>query len=489
MTSYDVRYPLTAATAALPLPDTRRELTTLTFVCAAVAYAFAFATGSMLFPLSAWLAALLYGYFFIRMLKIAPSSAVLLLGHFGLYAATQFISGIAIEHGGYLSETEQFGSPTGGFMRLAAVYILFYGTAAIIIESFIRHWAKQGKIALFMSNEVTPPPLLVTKLVDAVIIAALAYVTVVAAINGFPLLTGEDHYDFAKLVGGPAFVSVINNREPIMAYIGFMIAYTKRPLFYVAMALYIIILSAFLGDKFGIYWAMIPLLVLPSLLKTAWRAAGLPIRKIVILGATLSVITLPLVFFIYGGLDDAQAGLTRMADRMTLQGQLWFLADREVDDLWRFESAALANDWRLIMTDEYDPTSYAPFKLPYPLQGMSYLILHFSRFAKAYETIRHGTVYCLGLHAYLLEILGWLGMLAANFLLAGLLGLFLSGMAYGIIEGRLVYLLVFAKLTLFFGSMVSMADFYQFLNPRSFGLFLFLIAYHTLTEVPQSRSR
>ena len=43
-----------------------------------------------------------------------------------------------------------------------------------------------------MSNEVTPPPLLVTKLVDAVIIAALAYVTVVAAINGFPLLTGEN---------------------------------------------------------------------------------------------------------------------------------------------------------------------------------------------------------------------------------------------------------------------------------------------------------
>ena len=64
-----------------------------------------------------------------------------------------------------------------------------------------------------------------------------------------------------------------------MAYIGFMIVYTKRPLVYgAAMALYIIILSAFLGDKFSIYWAMIPLLVLPSLLKTAWRTAGLPIR-------------------------------------------------------------------------------------------------------------------------------------------------------------------------------------------------------------------
>jgi hypothetical protein len=70
--------------------------------------------GSMSFPLSAWLAALLYGCFFIRMLQIAPASAVLLLGHFGLNGATQFISGIAIEHGGYLSETEQFGSPTGG---------------------------------------------------------------------------------------------------------------------------------------------------------------------------------------------------------------------------------------------------------------------------------------------------------------------------------------------------------------------------------------
>jgi hypothetical protein len=81
-----------------------------------------------------------------------------------------------------------------------------------------------------------------------------------------------------------------------------------------------------------------------------------------------------------------------------------------VDDPWRFESAALANDWRLITTDEYDPTGDAPFRLPYPLQGMSYLILHFSRFSKAYEVIRHGTVYCLGLHAYLLEILGWLGM-------------------------------------------------------------------------------
>ena len=60
-----------------------------------------------------------------------------------------------------------------------------------------------------------------------------------------------------------------------------------------------------------------------------------------------------------------------------------------------------------------------------------------------------GPFIALGLHAYLLEILGWLGMLAANFLLVGLLGLFLSGIAYGIIAGRLVYLLVFAKLTLF----------------------------------------
>jgi hypothetical protein len=459
---------------------------TLTFVCAAVAFACAFAMGSMSFPLSAWLAALLYGYFFIRMLKIAPASAVLLLGHFGLNGATQFISGIAIEHGGYLSETDQFGSPTGGFMRLAAVYILFYGTAAFISESFIRNWAAQGKIALFMSNAVTPPPLLATKLIDAVIIAALTYVTLVAAVNGFPLLTGEDHYDFAKL-GGSAFVSVINNREAIMAYIGFMIVYAKKPFFHQAVALYIIILSVFLGDKFGPFWAWIPLLVLPLFLKIAWRAAGLPIRNIIILGAILSVITLPLVFIIYGGLEDTQTGLTRLADRMTLQGQLWFLADREVDDPLRFESDPLANDWRMILTYEHDPTVYAPSKLPYPLQGMSYLILHFSRFDKAYETIRHGTVYCLGLHAYLLETLGWLGMLAANFLLAGLLGLFLSGVAYGIIEGRLVYLLVFAKFSLFFGAMVSMADFFHFLNQRSLGLFLFLIVYHTLTNARQRR--
>ena len=105
-----------------------------------------------------------------------------------------------------------------------------------------------------------------------------------------------------------------------------MIVYTKKITVYVAMALYIIILSAFLGDKFSICRAMIPCLSCRPYSRQLGERLGCPFVEIVILGAILSAIGCPSSFLFTAGLDDAQAGLTRMASYITLQGQLWSLS-------------------------------------------------------------------------------------------------------------------------------------------------------------------
>ncbi|MDD3183676.1 MAG: hypothetical protein PHD48_12875, partial [Alphaproteobacteria bacterium] len=423
-----------------PTGNACNDVLRLTFTCASIGFVLLLMTSWWVYPVSAWLALLLYGFFFMRLLKIAPASALTLLAAFGIMGATQMISGVMIELGGFLSETGQMGEPTGGFMRLTITYIIFFGTAAFVSEYFVSSWKKQGQIEIFIANKLQPNALVAT-IINAITIMAFAYLIIIGIKNGFPLLTETDRFAFRSDLGDPVFLSVIGNRIAIILYLGFMNVLTKNKGMYRLMTLCLFVISALFGEKFSSLTIMLMLFFTPALMRTAWKLKALPIKRIFLIGAVMAALTMPLVFIVYGGLHDSQAAIDRTIDRMTLQGQLWFLADREVDDFFRFDAEPLANDLKMIAAPKQDLD--ARKELSYPFQGMAWMLLHFADPLQAYIRINSGVVFCLGLHAYLLETLGWVGMLIANIAFGLILGLISSGIIYSIIHCKIIHLLVF----------------------------------------------
>ncbi len=449
----------------------------LTVLCTAAGVFGLFLFGWWDSPVSAWLALFLYGTFYLYLLKIAPGSALALFPAFGGVALTQFISGILIESGGYLTETKEMGSATGAFLRLAVTYALFFGTAALIIEHYIERWKRNGQIDAFVARQVRPfMPL--ARVIDVLIGVMLAYLVYVGVKNGFPLLTGQDRFDFANDVDDPTYLSLMGNRVMAMAYLGVMMAIAPKSGFYRFMAFGVLIVSALLGDKFTEYVISMGQLVGPSLCRMAWSDKGLPLRRIFVLGVVLVLITMPLVFVAYGGPSDASSGIGRMKDRMTLQGQLWFLADREVTDIVKFEEAPLIAEFTKMAIPEQ--SSKESDKKNPPYQGMSWMLLHFAPPSDAALRLKTGVVYCLGLHAYFLEMLGWSGLVVFNFIFAGLVGLIVAGALYSLIYGRLVYLLYFSKFLTFWLAASSVADPSMLVNWKTFLLLLSLGFYYLL---------
>lgn len=452
----------------------------LTVMCVAAGIVGLLICGWWDYPVSAWVALFLYVTFYFLLLKIAPGSALALLPAFGGVALTQFISGILIESGGYLSETKEMGSATGGFLRLAIVYILFFGTAAVVIEPYIEKWRRNGQLEKFVSNGVRPyMPL--AWILDAAFFIGMTYLTYVGFKNGFPLITGEDRYEFYTRLGDPVFISLLGNRNSIAVYLGVMLAIAPKQWRYRFMALYLLVSAAFLGGKFTEFVFFVGQLAYPSLCRLAWSKRGLPFHKILSIGLIITCITMPLVFNMYGGLSNSSTGVERMIDRMTLQGQLWFLADREVKDLFKFEESPIIGEAYMMLMSP-DPTPYAAHNKPFPYQGMAYLMLHFAPPSEAYHGLEANVVYCMGLHAYFLEILGWGGLFILNFVYAWLVGLILAGTLYGFVYGRLVYLLFFAKFLSFWTSASMAADPFMLVNWKSFLFLLGLWLYYALDK-------
>ncbi|MDD3289172.1 MAG: DUF6418 domain-containing protein [Alphaproteobacteria bacterium] len=457
-----------------PTGNACNDVLRLTFVCASIGFVMLLMTSWWAYPVSAWLALLLYGFFFMKLLKIAPASALTLLAAFGIMGATQMISGIMIELGGFLSETGQMGEPTGGFMRLTITYIIFFGAAAFVSEHFIARWKGSGKIDIFINQKLRLNSLVIIA-INSLIAIALVYLVIIGIKNGFPLLTETDRFVFRKDLDDPVFLSVIGNRVAMILYLGFMNAMSGNKGAYRLMTFCLFVVSALFGEKFTSLSIMLMLFFTPAFMHTAWRSNGLPIKRMFLIGVGITIMTLPLVFIVYGGLHNAQSAIDRTVNRMTLQGQLWFLADREVNDLVRFDAEPLMNDLRMMTAQKQDVETRR--NLSYPFQGMAWMLLHFADPIKAYLGINSGVVFCLGLHAYLLEMLGWLGLFIANIFLGVILGLISSGIIYSIIHCRIVHLLVFSKFLTFWATASNMADLYCMFNWRSALLLIFIVVY------------
>ena len=257
-----------------------------------------------------------------HMRMMAPR-ALLLASPVLLLWTSELFSGILIEHGAYLSETRQRGGPTGGFAVLSVFYSCFILLIASIIETISKKLMLDRRIGDF---NVGALPVLI---VSALFAITTAYAMLVGLREGFPLLSGEDRLAFRSALGDPLFETWHSNRVIIALFLGMMAAGGWR-LLGLTLLLAHISLSVMFAEKFtSLMLIFCAFAMVPGLVRIA-RRGSLPIGQMIGLAALLAAIAIPATFSAYGGFDRPENAVARISDRLAVQGQAWYLAEKGV---------------------------------------------------------------------------------------------------------------------------------------------------------------
>jgi hypothetical protein len=374
----------------------------------------------------------------------------------------------------------QTGAATGGFLRLAILYVIFCCVAAFVIESWVRQWKQAGIVKTFVEN---PHPISMTVVlaVNTCIGLCFAYLIYVGISKGFPLFTGADRFMFRLDIEDPVFNAIMVNRSVAVFYLGVMSAILRRGQLYNLLFIAVMVISALFGEKFTSIIILLAIFSMPMLLRRNWAFRQLHLKNVFVSLFIATCISLPLIFIAYKGLDNPGNAIKKFTERVALQGQLWYMADKGTHDLFHFDGAALSNDLRTIINPDYETYKYSHFPyVPYPYEGMRYLMIKYAPPDYVYQAFENHVAFAMGMHAYWLATTGWVGAFILNIVFAMFAGAILSILLFAIISTRPLLLLLAARLFIAWFGFQNLGDFYLIFNKNAlitFVLFYILQAY------------
>ncbi len=300
--------------------------------------------GSTMIPSPIW-AVLAAGVFVLMTLvinRVAPAALVILAPILAI-RFTEFISGVAIESGAYMTETFQSGAPTGAFSRLLLVHGFFFAVATTIIQAA---WPRlSGQFLLpdqWWNRRVQPVALLLA----AILALAALYVAYLGMTSGLPLLTGEDRFSFQRRLDSNVLQFVLGNRSVFAVMIGAIFLDRRLKFVGYACCATLLSISLLLGEKFTSLVELSLLFAIPAGLSHIARGGVIPLGSIVKVGVGLTILTIPAILLAYGGMNDLPGAVARLGERVSQQGQLWFLTDRNHFQLVAWNSSKLGQDFQ-----------------------------------------------------------------------------------------------------------------------------------------------
>ena len=290
---------------------------------------------SVLAP-SNWLNAVAVGLFLaiVRTSYISSRAFLMLMLPILFLKLSELLPSLLLEAtNSYMGVSAQEASLTGATARLSLFDAIFWLSALIAFRPF-----EPAIVEVIRARAV-----LVPRWVSAAIIALgsamLVYFVAIGLTKGFPLITGAERFAFRRDLGG-TFDSLLNNRSLIVPMLAIVqvVGYYRR--YAQSCAVLLILVCVLLGEKFtsvGLLTCQYAAICL-----TFSASRRLPVRLFA-LTLVLLTLTLPAVLISLGALEDPQKALLAFSDRLALQAQLWFLADREMIEMGtRFDFAAVS---------------------------------------------------------------------------------------------------------------------------------------------------
>lgn len=253
---------------------------------------------------------------------------------------TEMSSLVAIEFGAYMNEVGDFGYATGATARLCIIYILMVTPVVKLVDgkfdaSDLANWIvsyRKFPYWRFFSGFVIVLSLLMT-----------GYLFIEGLKNGFPLITGVDRFTFRKELDDSLFVSIIDNRPVVISFLSVMLFGGYRKSAFFIFALYIFV-SVLFAEKFTSLMMMLSVFIVASLVEDLWLHGKIRVFRLL----KPLLLILPIVFIVilivYGALDDLSGALEAFRDRFAVQGQMWFVGDRDYFSLFSFDARVISAD-------------------------------------------------------------------------------------------------------------------------------------------------
>ena len=328
-----------------------------------------------------------------------PAAFVLLLW-FIFIRLTMMISGVAIETGGFMPEFLMTGEPTGAFVHLAAVY-----TAGILLCTAIMTIAMR----FLPASTHTQSPVFYSwfYLVFALVVFLCLWAIGLGLKHGFPALEGVDRILYWKQVSSRFLFFFLGNRPIFALLLGLIYSlstgWNKR--ISLGIFLLVLVISLLFAEKFTSICMLIFSFVTPVFLRNHNHLQSLA-KRLIPIGFVIAIITIPAILIAYGALDDLATAKNGLAQRATSQAQIWYVADRDQNDLLDLNKAALNQNLAAITA--FNPEQYA--QSPPYIGARYYMAAHMTRDRYAHYLDR-GVTLTMATEGYLLHIFGWIGML------------------------------------------------------------------------------
>ncbi len=316
---------------------------------------------------------------------------------------TELFSGVFIEAGAYMVETRTMGEATGAFSRLS----LLYGLTLVV--GWLT-WAAFGSRAERLLRECVRRPRGVPG--EDIVLAVIALILVIffgfGLTNGFPLLQGVDRFAYRLSAGSQALISFLGNRYIMFALLGLVVAFGRRNVAAGALFVALMAISVLYGEKFTSLVVGTLFFAMPLLLRRLGRTGRLPWAKASMAAAGLLLVVLPAILLNYGVLENPDGAVQRLQQRAALQGQLWYLADRDYGQLVAFDAQSISVALRTLVVTA-DQSQFSPAAQQH---GMYYVMRPFTDATTMYWTARAGGAFIFAYAPYWLMVGGFLGLFA-----------------------------------------------------------------------------
>jgi hypothetical protein len=276
-----------------------------------------------------------FGFFFYKLATWSPCTFVLALP-LSILFLTEIFSLALIECGAFMFEVGDYGEATGATARLSLAYMGLFLILGVLSER--RLAALFLKFDPGLSNSSNKRQI-ATTVILSVSWATIAFLFVYGLANGFPIFTEQDRYAYRREFDQPAFSFVFANRLLITAVFS-LLPLMGRQKAGLSLLGGLITVSILFSEKFTSILQIIVIYYIPILLTEYKRTGRVRVDKAAGLLAVIAAITVPVVLVVYGARDDFEGAVEKLASRVAVQGQMWFVIDRDHGGLLNFNSAA-----------------------------------------------------------------------------------------------------------------------------------------------------
>ena len=398
---------------------------------------------ALVFPVMIWAAlALLSFLLFCALMIFGAPSAFVLMSPLLFLRATEMLSGAAIEAGSYITELIRYGEATGAFNRLFAFYAFLFTSSALVIERAARRHRDA-----FLTLQDRLDDLWLAPFILFGVYMLHGLVLLVGVRHGFPFLEGIDRFDYRLSVDSRLLTSYLGNRFILILVLA-LLALSRRWRIWALFGIFSVFATSILfAEKFTALSQMIIMSFIPLGLVTVARDSNLPASVMIKFPLAIITFTLPIVLFVYGDGQVTTESFRKLGERIALQGELWWIADRNHMEFFHFEPQALAADVGTWLVTSAQNPDHAGQRF-----GLYYVMAHYAPSEIAFSAASKGIGYIFSLFPYLLMTTGVLGLLVFGAVIHLLYALVLCWIMEALARADLILLTIASKIYIFFVS-------------------------------------